>query len=862
MLEDVKKISLKNNMVVLLRKDDSSALVAINLRIKSGFLNESDNLIGISHLLEHMLFKSTKKLSTSQIKEQFRSLGGVFNGGTAYEYTIYYCTVPQSKLRPALKLEADLVYNPLFDPAELEKEKKVVIQEIKRKDDFPSVFAWEKMMELSFVKHPFGRWRIGTEDNISQMKKEDVAGFHSENYSVENSILTVIGNFDVHQAALWIKKYFETKDLSSAGKIDFPTEPQQKRLKYKEISGDLAISHLKIGFHAPGKFEKDNFPLIILSYLLGQGETSRLNQILKDKKELVSSVSSDLYNLKDLGVFFFESELDNKNALFCLIEIFKQIEQIKQGKFSESELVRAKNLWQMDFLSQFEDLTEQADVLSSFQQQGNYGLIQEFMRNIKNVNRKDIQKATRKYLNLDKATVLKYARNKDKLSPHILQKKIAQASKTTDFEFKPIELPTFKKLKLTQKGSKPVVAQFLDNGIYLIGREKHNLPLVCVDFYFKGGRSEEKPGSYGITQLTLQSTLKKKVKDAILANQLEFLGGSLSAIVEPDFFGYSLEMPSENLDGGLNLLFEILQNPLFTKEEIEKQKKFLFSQIEKAQDDLRNYSIQLLKEIAFPNHPYGQDQWGNKNDLKKMTVGQVENWHKTHYIEPNLTISAVGDFNAKWLAEKIDCGLKNLGKFKIKSQPVSPISKNKSKSKTNLCLRNKRQTAIACGFTVARFAENELYPLKLIQGILSGMGGRLFKELREKRGLAYTVNALSDSYKHKGIFYSYIGTSPDKEKMVIDLLKQEFDKIKKRKVEKDELEKSKTYLDGAYSASLQTNSSLASQYAKNHILGREPFEVENFVRKIKKVTPSEIQETALRYFNCKDFHLAIVRGRK
>ena len=860
MLEDVKKITLKNNMVVLLKKDDSSSLVAINLRIKSGFISEPDSLIGISHLLEHMLFKSTRRSSTSQIKEQFRSLGGVFNGGTAYEYTIYYCTVPQSNLRPALKLEADLVYNPLFHPAELEKEKKVVIQEIRRKDDLPSIFAWEKMMELSFLRHPFGRWRIGTEHSISRMKREDLIGFHSEHYSAGNSILTVTGNFDLRQATLWVKEYFEKKSSLPPAKENLPTEPEQDALRYSQISGDLSLSHLKAGFHAPGKFEKDSFSLAILSYILGQGETSRLNQVLKDRKGLTSFVSSDLYALEGLGVFFFELELDGKDALSSLIEIFRQIEQIKQGKFSESELIRAKNLWQMDFLSQLESLSEQADVLSSFQQHGDYRLVRQFMHNIKKVTRGDVQKAAGKYLDLDKAAVLKYVRKKDKIDPNVLREKIAKASKTKSFEFEPIKLTAFEKLRPGRKASKPVTTQSLDGGIYLIGRERHALPLVSIDFYFKGGGCREKPGNYGITQLTLQVTLKKKLKDTILANQLEFLGGSLSTTVEPDFFGYSLRMPAENLDGGLNLLFQILQDPIFTQEEIEKQKKFLFSQIEKERDDLRNYSIGLLKEILFSNHPYGQNQWGNKKDLETITADQVESWHRTYYIKPNLVVSAVGDFNTEWLTEKISRGLKDSSEAKVKPLQTSPISQSNSKTRT--CMRNKRQTAIACGFAVARFAEKELYPLKLVQAILSGMGGRLFKELREKRGLAYTVNASSDGYKDAGVFYSYVGTSPDKEEMAISLLKREFDKMRKRKVKKDELEKSKTYLEGAYNASLQTNSSLAFQYARNRILGRAPSEVGNFVRKIRKVTPEEIQDVALRYFDQKNLHLALVRGRR
>ncbi|MCJ7508343.1 MAG: insulinase family protein, partial [candidate division Zixibacteria bacterium] len=395
---------------------------------------------------------------------------------------------------------------------------------------------------------------------------------------------------------------------------------------------------------------------------------------------------------------------------------------------------------------------------------------------------------------------------------------------------------------------------------YLLTREKRSLPMVTVDFYFKGGRNRENKDNYGITRLCLESGLKAKSKGKNLTSQLEVLGGTLSTTVEPDFFGYSLEIPAENLEGGLDIVFEILQHPTLEKKIVDIERKLLIAQIEKSQDDMLNYPVHLLKRIIFLRHPYAQSQWGDEKSLKKITLKQLENWHKTYYIRQNLVISAVGDFITEWLKKRIDLGLKSLGRVKAKEQKM--ISIHQTKERTDIVPRSKNQTAIACGFPICGFADDDLYPLKLIQGIFSGMGGRLFIELREKRGMAYAVYAACDAYKDGGIFYSYIGTSPQKEKVAVDLLKQEFEKIRKRKVKAGELEKSKAYISGAYNISLQTNSALAHQYAKNHILGRDALQAEEFSQRIKEITSREILRIAQKYFDLNNFHLGMIRGRK
>ena len=189
----VKKIVLNNGLTVLIKENHNAPVAAIFSYVKAGYFNESDPLAGISHLIEHMFFKGTKKRGVGQIARETKSLGGYLNASTIYDHTLYYTVLPGGNFARGLDIQADALMNSIFDPDELQKETEVVIQEAKRKLDTPSAVATERMFELAFEKHRMRRWRIGTEDGLRAFTRDDFLSFYKNLYRPENIILVVVG---------------------------------------------------------------------------------------------------------------------------------------------------------------------------------------------------------------------------------------------------------------------------------------------------------------------------------------------------------------------------------------------------------------------------------------------------------------------------------------------------------------------------------------------------------------------------------------------------------------------------------------------------------------------------------------------
>ncbi len=205
--QDVTKVVLDNGMTLLVKEIHSAPVVAINTWVNVGYFDEPDSLTGISHLLEHMFFKGTKKRKVGQLREETRYLGGYLNGGTIYEYTRYYTVVPRRFAKEGLELQSDALLNSVIDSVELEKEKKVVIQEVKRKLDNPDALAWEKLMELAFVRHPLRRWRMGTQEQNANFSKKDLGNHYLSFYRPDNIILSIVGDIKTEEIVKAVQDY-------------------------------------------------------------------------------------------------------------------------------------------------------------------------------------------------------------------------------------------------------------------------------------------------------------------------------------------------------------------------------------------------------------------------------------------------------------------------------------------------------------------------------------------------------------------------------------------------------------------------------------------------------------------------------
>lgn len=873
---DVTRTLLGNGMVALIKERHSAPVVAINTLVNTGYFNEPDNLTGISHLLEHMYFKGTKKRGVGQLREETKKLGGYLNAGTIYEYTHYYTVVPSQFVLSGLELQSDALWNSTIDSVELEKEKKVVIEEVKRKLDNPDALAWEKLMELAFDHHPIRRWRMGLPQQIEGWSRVQFEDYFKRFYRPDNIILSIVGDVNTEKLLERVRKYYDNIKMEKTEKTQLPQEIEQKELRYSQMKGDITQSYLKMGFHIPGKLSKDFPALDVLAHILGDGRSSRLSQSLIEREKLVSAIKSEAFGLRGLGFFLIEAESEAKDLLKAQVEIFRLIERIKTQKVFDYELAKAKNGIRFSYLSSIETTEGLSENLSLFESYGDYRLGDEYLNKVEKVTGEDIKKVASKYLLLENASMLEYRPDKN-FDESLTATRIREAmreglkEKSVEDEMIKMALPTSYKDKTSSEFVEPTVkGEILSCGATLITRENHSLPLVSVGIYFKGGRSNESTENDGITRLTLKSSLKGTVNKSAMEifNLMEMLGASIETEVEPDYFGYLLKLLSENLEQGLKIMADVIKHPVFEPGELEKEKKILLAEIEKNRDNMHDYPLQLFYQAAFSNHPYGLNSLGETEALEKLNSELVKEWHRSHFSVNNLTIVLVGDCDSSKLKQIIEELFENLKRGNIEESKVSNTYDEISdkpilRFKKNMVVENrlKAQTAQALGFITCPYRDDDLYALKVLQAIASGGGGRFYHQLREKRGLAYTVYGVNDSWEQAGAFYAYIATSPENENTAREDLFDEFYRFKTDSVNDEELETAKKYITGMYQIHLETNPVLVKQYAKSILLGSGIKEVEEYPKKINLVTKEQIKEVAQRYFDSGNIAVGMIRGK-
>jgi len=636
-----------------------------------------------------------------------------------------------------------------------------------------------------------------------------------------------------------------------------------------------------MGFHIPGQLDEDFFALEVLAHILGHSRSSRLSQSLIEKKKLVSSIKSEAFALRDFGVFLVEAELEAKNLLETEAEIFREIEKVKMQKIYDYELAKAKNAIKFSHLSSIESARGLSENLAMFESYGDYRLGEQYLKGVEKVTEQDIKKVASKYLILENVSILEYrpeSQFDEKIIAGRIKEEILDGLKEKLEEGERIEL------ELTKSQESKPLAKFVEMsaqkdtlscGATLITRENHSLPLISLGIYFKGGRAYESKENCGITRLTLRGSLKgtESRSGAEIFNLLEALGASIGTEVEADYFGYlvkllsagsqlsQMTMGSVNLEAGLDIIADVIKNPVFDPEELEKEKRILLAMIQKNKDNMRDYPLQLFYQAVFFDHPYGLSSLGEAEAVGNLNQSQVSQWHSKHFSASNMTIVVVGDFDSSDLKQKLEKLFEDFKREEIKEPEVSKIVLN-FKENTLMESRLKAQTAQALGFVTCPYQEDDLYALKVLQAIASGTGGRFFHQLREKKGLAYTVYGVNDSWEQAGAFYAYIATSPGNEELAREELLTEFYKFKTDLVKDEELETAKNYISGMYQIHLETNSALVKQYAKAELLGKGIEEVELYPQKISQVTKDEVKEVATRYFDPKYFAVGVIRGKK
>ncbi|MHB2033474.1 MAG: M16 family metallopeptidase [Gemmatimonadaceae bacterium] len=854
---------LPNGLTVLVRRDDSAPVVAIVTHVKAGYFDETDDVVGIAHVLEHMYFKGTARRGVGEIAKQTKAVGGYLNAGTIYDHTVYYTVVPSSGFAEALDIQADAYGNSLIDAGELGRELEVIIQEARRKADNPNAVATETLHELLFDRHRMRRWRIGREDGLRRLTRYDVAGFYRNFYRPSTTILTVVGDVDVDDAMRQIETRYGDAPAGAPRRAPGASEEGLPGFRYRELSGDITQAQLALGWRTVSTLHPHTPALELLGTVLGAGRASRLYRAVRERT-LASSVTAYDYTPTELGVFVVQAEGQPGTLADAARAAWAEILGVREHGVGPAEVDRAQRILDARMIRRLEDMEGQANHLASWEALGGWQMAEAFHDRLLSCTAQEVTEAARRYLDPEQASVLVYRPSSapvvagDAAAMHTLLGAVTPApaphAPRRAAPGRPARVPraTF------EREAWGVRVYRTARGVPVLVRRKHGSPMTHVGVFVQGGATEETGATAGLTALMAHAALKGTARRtaAEIAEAGEMLGGSVNAAVGGESFGWSISVPARGFADAVDLLADVAQHATISDEALETERATAISEVISGHDDMFRYPMLLALAAAFPSHPYGTPTEGTEASLRAITPDAARGWHASRVLRSASVVGIVGDADPDALADE---AARAFAELAYADPPAVPAPDWPRRVATSAESRDKAQTALLMLFPGPSRVDDDRYVAGLVAGIASGLGGRFFDELREKQSLAYTVHAFASERRLAGTFGAYIAMSPDREEVARRGLLAEFAKLCDGPVTAEELAHAQTYALGVHAIRLQRGGAVLSDAIGAWLNGRLE-ELGEFEARVRAVTREQILALARRYFDPERRVEGIVRG--
>ncbi len=859
---------LANGLTVVVREDRSAPVVAVVTYVKAGYFDETDDIIGISHVLEHMYFKGTARRGAGEIARETKSAGGYLNAGTIYDHTSYYTVLPSASLEQALDIQSDALLNSAVEESELATELQVIIQEARRKLDNPSAVAEESLFELLFDQHRIRRWRIGHADALARMTREQIWKYYREMYTTANTVVVVAGDVDTEATFDLVEKYYGGMQAGPDVRDIGPVEPERAGFRLREMSGDVVQSTIQWGWRTPGSLHPDSAALDVLALVLGQGRASRLYRGVREAG-LVTGISAHNYTPRHIGVFGISAECEPARTVEALHAIAAVVRDVRDNGITQQEVERARSILEARLVRRLETAEGQANLLAQWESLGGWELADDYITAVMSVTAEDLVRVARAYLKDERGALLTYRPTGSTslgMDADALARSLFEVAPTIERAASPAPMPSHEPVTAAARRLAPEridrdVRFYATGDAHIVILPRHSAPLVSMALVLRGGALQESAGEAGITGLMARSSVKGTARRtaAQLADESEALGTSIGFGVGADSLDWGMTVPSRHFDAGLDLLLDAALAPTFPAAEVAKERDMLLSDLQQMRDDMYQYPLRLALEAAFGAHPYGFGPRMVEQAVIDIDASMLQAWHRARVLNGEPWFFVVGDVAdpdaaAAQIAARLDV-VEYSGAPIPDRRPVWPTV-----PQVRVEQRAKQQTALALAFPGPDRNDRDLDALRLLAGSVSGLGGRLFEELRSKRSLAYAISAFPLARWRAGAFIAYIGTSPEREEEARDGLIEQLGLLTTEVLSEDEVERAKRYTIGSWQIASQTNAAQLGHLVNAILLGTGLDEIHQFEARTRAVTGESMRAAAAKYIDPTRVVEGVVRG--
>ena len=837
---DFNVYKLDNGQTVGIKEVKTNPIVTIDTWIKTGSINENDQNNGVSHFLEHLFFKGTTNHAPGEFDKILETKGAVTNAATSKDFTHYYITIPSKDFDLAMEMHSDMLLHPLIPRKELEKERKVVIEEIMKDANSPNTIVYDNLVNLLYTQHPYKRKVIGKADIISSIHRDQILDYYNKYYSPSNMITVIVGDVDSTLALERVKQYFNSQ-YKKPVKNTYPKEKILNSQARNVAYSDIQTGYMLIGFRGTDVDDKDSYALDVLATILGDGRSSVFYRTIKEQKQLVSSISASNTGFKDDGIFYISATFNPDKCAKLEQTIFDEIKNIQKNGVTQEQLRLAKNIIERDTYYARESISNIAGEIGyTYVTTDDIKYYDSYLENIKKVTADDVKNAANKYLGKDKSAV------------SILLPQSAKEVKVSNTTVKNSPAKFISENKKTQKYE-------LSNGATLLITPNQSNDIIAISIFSKGGEfTETIPGTADLAASVLTRGTKK-YSSLDFAKTLEDNGIKIVPSVKADSFMISVLTTKNEYKKTLELLNEVINNATLDDYEIEKSRTDKLNAIKKSKDIPLNIAIDNYKNYIFENTPYSISNSKLEKTLPQIQFDDVRNYYQKAFYPANVIISINGNIDKDTTINEFTKIFDNKKgeKFDYSKYSIPSLKEGK---KISTSIKDLKTDWIFMGWQTSGVLNKKEYAtLEVIDSLLgTGMSSRLFKNLRDKDGLAYQLGSQYAPNILKGAFIVYIGTNPQNLDYATEKLKQEVFRLKTEFVGSKELQEAKDKLLGNYIISQETNLDKATTLGWFETSGRGYEFDEEYTKLINNVTESDIIEVANKYFN-NNYVLSIVK---
>ena len=827
--------TLPNGLTIIFQEDRNAPVASVQAWCAAGSTTEDKHLgAGLSHILEHMLFKGTKTRSTNEIAQKIQDVGGYINAYTSFDRTVFWIDVPKDGALTALDILADAMMNSTLAVQEYVKEQEVIRREFAMGMDDPGRMVTHLLFATAYQRHPYRLPVIGLIDIYNQLTLEQVMEYYKARYVPNNLTFVVVGDVSAAEVRKKVEEFFKDRPAKSLAPIYIPAEPPQ--LGRREVHQEFAteLTHFAMAWHVPEIAHPDVPGLDLLTVVLGEGHSSRFYRKLREESGLAFAISAFSYTPGDPGILGVDAILDPQNREATQNLILQMIEDIRRDGVTAEELAKGKKIVLSQELASLRTMRGQAtDLGTNWFLTRNLNFSREYLDKIQRVTLDDIKRVAVQYLTEENLTIVS-------LNP---------------------------KGSLTSKSETAVPAVIgqvqkfeLSNGLRVLVREDARLPLIAVSAVFRGGLLVETETTSGITRLVAKSLLKgTKTRTAEqIANQLEAVGGEITAEGGNNSLVVNLDVTQPDLALGTDILADVLLNATMLPDAVAREKEIQLAKIKDEDEKPTAVARNLLKRTLFPNHPLALRTEGTPESVARLDSKDLLAFRDRYIVARNGVIAVFGNIKAKQVMELFEQKLGALpaGELALRTPPLSPYLTETKVVETE---REKAQAVLVVGFRGTDVFDPDRYALELIDEASSDLASRFFIRIREQMGLAYYVGASQIQTLSPGLFAFYLGTDPEKIEAVKDAFLHEIRKLSTEGLTAIELARAKKKLIGQQQIQNQSSDVFAYMTALDELYGLGFNHSQELVSKVNGVTLGDIKRVAAKYFAKQPYVLAIVR---